>query len=361
MQGRACSEEPNPQFVDDVPMPAVRVGLAGFGIAGRFFHAPLIEATDGLTLAAVVTSRRDEVAREHPHAEVVADIDDLWDRCDLVVVATPNRFHVPMARAAIRHGLPVVIDKPLAVNAAAAEELVRDAERHDVPLTVFHNRRLDDDFLTVRRLLREGALGDVVRFDSRFERFRPQVDATVWRELDREGGVLLDLGPHLVDQALTLFGPVDCVYAEVDNRRAGAQVDDDAFVALAHANGVRSHLRMSAIAPLHGPRLSVSGLDGGVATDGLDVQEGQLRSGMTPDDPEFGASDREARLVDADGERTIPLDRGDYPAFYKAVVDWLAAGRPPPVDPWDAVTGLRILDAARRSAQDRRVVDLESG
>ena len=345
-------------------MPAVRVGLAGYGLAGRSFHAPLIEATDGLTLAAVVTSRQEEVAREHPHADVVGSVDELWDRCDLVVVALPNRFHVPTARAAIRHGLPVVVDKPLAVNAAAAEELVRDAERHDVPLTVFHNRRLDDDFLTVRRLLREGSFGEVVRFDSRFERFRPEVSSEVWRELDgvaAGGGVLLDLGPHLVDQALVLFGDVDCVYAEVDARRAGAQVDDDAFVALVHANGVQSHLRMSAIAPLHGPRLGVSGLAGGVATDGLDVQEGQLRSGMTPTDPEFGASDREARIVDADGERTIPLERGDYMAFYRAVVDWLAAGRPPPVDPWDAVMGLRILDAARRSARDRRVVDLESG
>ena len=312
----------------------------------------------------MVTSRREEVAREHPHAEVVASVNDLWKVCDLVVVATPNRFHAPMARAAIRHELPVVVDKPLATSAAAAEELVRDAERHGVPLTVFHNRRLDDDFLTVRRLLGEGALGEVVRFDSRFERFRPEVKADAWRELDGAtdgGGVLLDLGPHLVDQALALFGAVDCVYAEVDSRRAGAQVDDDAFVALVHASGVRSHLRASAIAPLHGPRFAVSGLQAGLAIDGLDVQESQLRSGTRPSDAGFGVSDREARLIDAEGERAVPLERGDYPAFYRAVVDWLAAGRPPPVDPWDAVAGLRVLDAARRSARDRRVVDLASG
>src|SRR5204862_4709642 len=134
--------------------------------------------------------------------------------CDLVVVAAPNRVHVSIARDAVRRGVPVVVDKPLATNAAAGEELVRDADRHGTALTVFHNRRFDGDFLTVQRLLKEGALGEVTRFDSRFERFRPRVDAAVWRERgDAEGGgVLLDLGPHLVDQSLVLFGPVDSVY-----------------------------------------------------------------------------------------------------------------------------------------------------
>ncbi|MFL5886994.1 MAG: Gfo/Idh/MocA family oxidoreductase [Thermoleophilaceae bacterium] len=342
-------------------MPAVRVGLAGFGLAGRVFHAPLIEATDGLRLAAVVTSRRDEVARAHPHADVVSSVDELWGRCDVVVVATPNRTHVPIAREAVRHGLPVVVDKPLAVNAAAGEELVRDADRRGVPLTVFQNRRLDGDFLTVRTLLRDGTLGEVIRFDSRFERFRPVVDPAVWREQGAAaegGGVLLDLGPHLVDQALQLFGPAECVYGEVEARRDGAQADDDAFVALTHASGVRSHLWMSAVAPLHGPRFAVSGLAAGLAIDGLDVQEPQLRDGMQPGDPAFGMSDQPARLVDADGERPVPVERGDYVAFYRGVVDWLAADRPPPVEPSDAVAALRVLDAARRSSHDRRVVEL---
>jgi predicted dehydrogenase len=330
-------------------MALARVGLVGFGLAGRAFHAPLIEATGGLELAAVVTSRREEVAAAYPDAEAVASVDDLWDRCDLVVVAAPNRFHVDIARECVRHGVPAVVDKPLATNAADAEGLVSDAEGRGVPLTVFHNRRWDDDFLTVQRLLREGALGEPIRFESRFERFRPEVNRDVWRERGNEaegGGMLLDLGPHLVDQALQLFGPVVDLHGEIDRRRPGAQVDDDAFVALTHASGVRSRLWMSAVAPLHGERFAVSGLRAGFAIDGLDVQEAQLRGGMTPADPEFGRSDRQGRLVDAEGERSVAIEPGDYAAFYEGVVAWLDGG-PPPVDPHDAVAGLRVLDAAR--------------
>ena len=327
-----------------------RVGLVGVGLAGRAFHAPLIDATEGLALAAVVTSRRDEVASMYPSAEVLDTVDELWSRCDLVVVAAPNRVHVDIARECLRHGRPTVVDKPLATNAADAEALVRDAEHKGVPLTVFHNRRWDGDFLTVRRLVEEGALGEVTRFESRFERFRPRVDATRWRErgdLAEGGGVLLDLGPHLVDQALQLFGPVAEVHGEVDRRRPGAQVDDDAFVALLHESGVRSRLWMSAAAPLHGERFAVSGLRAGFSVDGLDEQESQLRGGMTPDDPAFGRSDRQGRLVGADGGDVVPIARGDYGAFYAGVVGWLEGREGPPVDPRDAVAGLRVLDAAR--------------
>jgi predicted dehydrogenase len=334
-------------------MPDLRAGLVGFGLAGRAFHAPLIAATDGLRLAAVVTSRREEVEAAHPDADVLASVDELWDRCDLVVVASPNRTHVPLAREAARRGLPAVVDKPLAANAAEAEQLVNEAERAGTGLTVFHNRRWDGDFLTVRRLLEQGALGDVVRFDSRFERFRPEVNAGAWREragAEEGGGVLLDLGPHLVDQALVLFGPIARVYAEVDRRRPGAQVDDDVFIALEHASGVRSHLSMSAVAPLHGPRFAVSGLRAGFAVDGLDVQEAQLRSGMTPGDPGYGHAEGSGRLVGAEGEQVVELERGDYPAFYAGVVSWLRDGGPPPVEPGDAVAGLRVLDAARADA-----------
>jgi len=343
-----------------VPSGDLNVGLVGFGLAGRVFHAPLIEATAGLRLAAVVTSRRDEVAAEHPGARVHAHVDELWDGCDLIVVATPNRTHVDIAQEAIRHGAAVVVDKPLATTAAAGRELVDEAKRRSAKLTVFHNRRWDDDFLTVRRLLREDALGDVTRFDSRFERFRPTLNAKVWRESGdaaEGGGVVLDLGPHLVDQAIVLFGGVEHVYAEIDARRPGAAVDDDAFVALEHVGGVRSHLWMSAVAPLHGPRFGVSGLRGGFAVEELDVQEGQLRDGMTPLDPAFGRSERQGRLVTVEGERAVPLERGDYTAFYGGVVAWLRDDAPPPVDPADAVAGLEVLDAARTSAAQARVVE----
>lgn len=332
-------------------MADLRVGLAGFGLAGRAFHGPLIEAVDGLRLAAVATSRRDEVAEAHPEAEVVASIGDLWERADVVVVAAPNRVHVEIGLDAVRRGIPVIVDKPLATSAGEAERLVAEAARQSVPLTVFHNRRWDGDFLTARRLISDGALGDVVRFESRFERFRPQVTEGVWRERAdpaEGGGVLLDLGPHLVDQALVLFGPVSRSYAEVRALRHGAQVDDDAFLVLEHESGVSSHLAMSAVAPLHGPRLAISGLRAGFATDGVDPQEAQLRSGVRPGDPEFGRAEHPGRLVGAETVRDVELDRGDYPAFYEGVVAWLREGAPPPVDPAEAVEGLRILERARR-------------
>ncbi len=337
------------------------VTLVGFGLAGRAFHAPLIAATAGLTLSVVVTSRRAEVERSHPGARVAASVEEAWEGCDLLVVAAPNRVHVPLAGEAIRRGVPVVVDKPLAIEAQDAERLVAEARERDVPLTVFHNRRWDGDFLTVRRLVSEGVLGELIRLESRFERFRPQVAPDKWRELGdpaQGGGSLLDLGSHLVDQALVLLGPVVRVYAEVNRLRAGVQADDDAFLALEHEGGVHSHLSLGAVSPLHGPRFALSGLKAGFATTGLDVQEDQLRGGMTPADPRYGRAERSGRLVDDGGERPVELERGDYPAFYARVVTWLRGQAPPPVEPDDAVAGLRVLEAARTSAAEGRVVEL---
>jgi predicted dehydrogenase len=297
----------------------------------------------------VVTSRADEVAARYPRAEVLAGADELWDRVDLVVISTPNRAHVPLAREALRHDRAVVVDKPLAVSAADARSLLEEGGR----LTVFQNRRWDGDFLTLRRLLAEGALGDVTRLESRFERFRPSTDTERWRELadpEEGGGLLLDLGAHLVDQALQLFGPVRTVYAEIDRRRPGAVVDDDVFLALEHEGGEHSHLWMSATAALHGPRFAVSGLRAGFAVDGLDVQEAQLDGGMTPADEGYGVAEARGRLVDEQGARDVELERGDYPAFYAQVAAWLRDDAPPPVDPADSVAGLEILDAARAAA-----------
>ena len=332
---------------------ALRVGLAGFGLAGEVFHAPLVEAVDGLDLAGIVTSDPGRAARAgaaHPGARVVGSLDDLWAvEPDVVVVATPNRSHVPVARAALEHGAAVVVDKPLAVTSDDAAALVADAGDR---VTVFQNRRWDGDFLTARRLIADGTLGEIVRLESRFERFRPEVRPG-WRELadgEEGGGQLLDLGSHLVDQALVLFGPPARVYAEIGVRRPGAHVEDDAFIALEHAGGVHSHLWMSAVAPLHGPRLAVSGLGAGFACDGLDPQEEQLRGGMRPGDPGFGRRPP-GRLADGDGERPQEIDRGDYTAFYAGVRDWLAGGAAPPVDPRDAVTTLQVLEAARAAAE----------
>ena len=339
----------------------MRVGIVGFGLAGRVFHAPLIHAVEGLEVSVVVTTSAERAAQArdvYPYALVVPSVEEAFGEADLIVVATSNRSHAPIALQAIERGLPVVVDKPFAVTADEAQRVLDAGGR----VTVFQNRRWDGDFLTAQRLVREGALGDVVRFDSRFERFRPEIKQG-WREMgdpEEGGGQLLDLGAHLIDQAMVLFGAPTHVYAEVRTLRPDAEVDDDVFVALEHPGRVRSHLWMGAVAPLNGPRLQVSGLGGGFAVDGLDPQEPQLAEGLQPGDEGFGERGEPGRLVDASGATTeIAIERGRYEEFYAGVRRWLEDGAPPPVDPADSVAGLRVLEAARRSADERAVIALD--
>jgi predicted dehydrogenase len=335
----------------------MKVGIAGYGLAGEVFHAPLIDAVDGLDVSVVVTRNPERASRVHlayPAAEVVGHVDELWDKVDLLVVATSNDAHVPLALQAIERGVAVVVDKPLAVNAADAQQVVDAGGR----VTVFQNRRFDGDFLTLQRVRSEGLLGDVTRFESRFERFRPEVSGDAWREdsrLEVGGGLLLDLGPHLVDQARELFGHPVRVYAEMNMRRPGAKVDDDTFLALEHPGGERSHLWMSSVAPLNGPRFAVSGTRAGFSTTGLDPQEPQLADGMRPGDDGYGVGN-DGLL--SDGE-SVPLERGAYERFYEAVLAWLSGEGPAPVDPRDSVAVLRVLDAARESATSNSVIELE--
>ncbi|GGK90396.1 oxidoreductase [Sphaerisporangium melleum] len=341
----------------------IKVGLAGYGPAGRFFHAPLIGATPGLELDAVVTrspERAALVAGDHPGATVVASAEELLARePGLLVVASPNRTHVPLARLALAAGVPVVVDKPLAATSAEAVELDGLARERGVMLTVFHNRRWDGDFRTLTTL----DLGEVHRFESRFERWRP-VPKGGWREnggAEELGGLLYDLGSHLVDQALRYLGPVTDVYAEADVRRAGVGADDDAFIALTHAGGARSHLWMSAVAARPGPRFRVLGSRGAYVKWGMDPQEDRLRAGERPGGPGWGADSPEHwGLLGTEGDtRPVETLPGAYQEFYAGVVASLTTGAPPPVDPLEAAEALAVLAAARVSAAERRVVALE--
>jgi predicted dehydrogenase len=347
---------------------AIRVVLVGFGLGGAVFHAPLIEATPGLSLEAIVTANPERVAHagtRYPSARVLPDVDALFasaDELDLVVVTTPNRSHVPIALSAIEAGLHVVMDKPIAPTAADARRLSDAAAERGVLLTVFQNRRLDGDFLTVRRLIEGGALGQVLRFESRFERWHPTVEGG-WRDLgdpEEGGGMLLDLGAHLVDQAIQLFGAPTHVYGEVHVRRPGAEVDDDVFVALTHDGGVRSHLWMGLVTGALGPRFRVLGLEGAFEKHGLDPQEEQLASGMVPGDPTYGVEspERWGALVRGSEREPVPTERGDYPRFYADLATAIETSSPPPVDARDAVLTMEVLEAARRSSQTGAVVDL---
>ncbi|MGW0764018.1 Gfo/Idh/MocA family protein [Streptomyces sp. NPDC002676] len=350
----------------------LRVGLIGYGLAGSVFHAPLIAATEGLVLDTVFTSNpeRQELARaEFPEVRLAATSDELFDRAgelDLIVIASPNRTHVPLATAALKAGLPVVVDKPVAGTAAEARELAALADERGLLLSVFQNRRWDNDFLTLRKLLAEGALGDVWRFESRFERWRPQPKGG-WRESGDPaefGGLLYDLGSHVVDQALVLFGPATEVYAETDLRRPGAETDDDTFIALTHANGVRSHLYVSATTSQLGPRFRVLGSQAGYVKYGLDPQEAALREGLRPG-PAWGAEPDAlwGRLGAGESPLTgggtpVPTVAGDYPAYYAAVAKALTGDGPNPVTALEAASALDVLEAARRSARDKMTVTL---
>ena len=339
-----------------------RIGLVGFGLGGARFHAPLISAAEGLELAAIVTSdagRAGEASARFPGAKVVANVDSLADLAvDCVVVATPNRHHVEIASRFLGLGVPVVVDKPLAIGAEAAAGLVAVAEASSVPLTVFQNRRWDGDFLTVRQLVDAGRLGEVVRFESRFDKWAPEPTGRARESGDPAdgGGLLLDLGSHLIDQAIELFGPVETVLAQLE--AVVGDADDDDTLLLRHQAGVVSQLGMSVLGSMPVRRFTVTGSTGSYVKRGLDVQEGQLARGVIPGDAVWGVEEETlwGHVWKGSGKAVPePTTRGAYEAFYAGVREMLD-GAAPPVDPADAVRGLAVIDAARISSAEGRAV-----
>lgn len=340
------------------------VGLIGFGYAGRTFHAPLIAAAPGLQLAAVASSDADKVHAVFPAAEVVGH-DALIVRADidLIVIATPNDTHAPLALAALQAGRHVVVDKPFALSPEEARTLVDAATARRRLLSVFHNRRWDDDFLTLARVLREGRLGRVVEVVSHFDRFRPQVRAR-WREAAVPGaGLWMDLGPHLLDQALVLFGAPDAIRLDQATLRDGAVVDDWFDAQLRWEQGAFAGLRMrlhaSTLAAAPGPRFAVHGTRGSFVVHGLDEQEDQLKAGMAPGSAGWGRSTRKAVLHEEVGgmlrQTELALEPGDYRAYYRGIVAALQGGEPP-VLAAEALAVQELLDAGQRSARSRAEV-----
>ena len=280
-----------------------------------------------------------------------------------MVIATPNEFHVPLALRAIELGLPVVVDKPLAATAADARRLADAASEAGVAAAVYHERRWDGAFMTVRRLIENGDLGQVARFESRFERWRPDAELDTWREQPGAagaGGVLFDLGPHAIDQALVLFGPVARVYAEVDRRRADVAVDDDSFVALTHENGVHSHLWMNLAAAGEAPRLRVLGSVAAYTKWGPEVQDAALRAGESPLEPNWGREDPGAWGTLEAGDDVWPVETqpGAWHRFYEQMAACVRDDEPPPVPLEDGVAVLEIIEAALLSATSGEVVAL---
>jgi scyllo-inositol 2-dehydrogenase (NADP+) len=341
----------------------IGVGLAGYGLGGSVFHAPLIQAEPGLRLHAVVTSRDEQVRRELPGVGVVGSAAELLEdpAVELVVVAAPNAVHHQLAAAALRAGRHVVVDKPLALSTADADELIGLAEATDRRLSVFHNRRWDSDYLTVRRCLEAGVLGDVSSFTSRYDRFRPLPKGS-WKEEDVPGsGVLWDLGPHLIDQALQLFGLPETVWADVGVQRPGVAAVDYLHLALGYGRlRVLLHAGMEVRDP--GPRFEVHGDRGSFVKHGMDLQEQALRAGGRPGDPGWGSEppDRHGTLT---GEvaglelrgrlESVP---GDYGAFYAAMAAAIRGDGPVPVPAAEARDVVMVIELALASAREGRVV-----
>jgi len=345
-----------------VPKP-VRIGLAGYGLGGRYYHAPLIALAANCEFLGVVTTspeRRGQVAADLGRP-AFASLEELAAAgAEAVAISTPVGTHVALTRQALHLGLAVVCDKPFAPDADSARQTVLLAEELKLPLTVYQNRRWDSDFLTLRELLGQGSLGQgslgqLTRFESRFERFRPEGGPHA-----AGGGTLLDFGSHLADQALVLAGPVTGVYAEIHYRPGSDGLDDDVFVALTHEGGVRSHLWGNWRQGAPGPRLRATGTTGTYVIQDVDGQEAKLRSGESPASAEDGwgaePPQRWGHLQRGGAPEPVPSARGSWDLFYPAFAAAVRGTQPLPVDPWDAVATAAVLDAARTSARTAQVV-----
>jgi scyllo-inositol 2-dehydrogenase (NADP+) len=350
----------------------IRVALIGYGMGGRLFHAPFIAAEPRMDLAAVVTandSRRRELLSRYPGTDVLRRAEDLLDHLgeiDLVVISTPNATHAPLAEAVLTHGKPVVVDKPVTPTAEATRRLARLAEAHDTSVVPFQNRRWDGDFRTVVELVRQSRLGTLHRFESRYERWQPLISTDPGRAWKNDGqpgagvGILFDLGTHLIDQAVMLFGRPQGVYAEMAVRRPSSGVDDDVFVALGYGTGPSVHLWMSAVAADRGPRFRLLGEAAAYVKWGMDPQEDMLSGGHAPGEANWGEEPRSSwgHIVTGADRSTLPTLAGAYQLFYAGMASLLLDGGPPPVDIADAIMTAEIVEAAVRAAQTGAIASL---
>jgi predicted dehydrogenase len=330
----------------------VRVGIAGYGLAGRVFHAPLLKGC-GYEVASILTSNAERIAQaksDFPQAEIFSDLDAFLDSdLDLVVIASSNAAHLPQTRAALERQIPTVVDKPMGRSVAEVKEMIALSEDKRTLLTTFFNRRWDSDSLTIKKLLISGELGTPFRFDGRFERFRPERNLASWREnLSPEdgGGLLLDLQSHLISTAIDYFGPAQLVSASVRSIRGGA--DDDVTVVMKHDSGVDSYLAASAVSGAPGPRVRLLGSKGALVINELDPQENALRAGEIPVGGVWAKPMTSAAAIHK-GEEITPVESipGNYAAFYTLVKAAIENGSAAPVSLSDVLRVAEIIEEAR--------------
>jgi predicted dehydrogenase len=339
----------------------VRVGVVGYGFGGRYFHAPLVHAADGCTLAGVMTSspeRRAEVEHDFPGTPCFATLADMKAAgIEAVAISTPASTHSPLIIEAASLGLHIACDKPFAMNAAAAQTSVAAASAADVVLSPYQNRRWDSDILTLKRLIADGSLGTISRFESRFERAELGIAPP-----PAGGGILRDFGSHLFDQALYLFGPVTSVYAEVSVSRLYGDDDHSFFAALTHASGMSSHLTGNWWQPAPGPRYRVTGSTGTLIIQGEDTQHERLVSFSNPaKEGDLWGTEPEAnwgRIHRGATSESCPSERGRWDTYYRAFALAVRGIGPVPVDAADAVASLTLIDAAFTSSAEKRTVQI---
>lgn len=337
----------------------IRTGLIGFGLGGSAFHAPLLEATAELQLAAIATSKTEAVHARYPGVAVTTPEALIADpELRLVIISTPNDTHYQLASAALEAGKHVVIDKPFATSIAEAERLIALAKTHRRLAIPFHNRRWDSDFLTMRKLIDSGRLGEIMLCEAHWDRFRPGL-VQPWKEsLAAGAGQLPDLGPHLIDQALLLFGMPEGVLGDLAVQRDAGEIDDYFDVTLFYG-ARRVVLSSSRLVAAARPRFGVHGRLGSFVKYGLDPQEAALRAGGSPDDDGYGVEPVAIHGVLTPGEgasETVASEKGDYRRFYAGVAKAIAGNAPAPVAAEEALAGLRIIEAARESARTGRRV-----
>jgi scyllo-inositol 2-dehydrogenase (NADP+) len=338
----------------------IEVGLVGFGLAGRAFHAQVIRAVPGLHLAAILQRSGTEAAEKYPDVRIVRSMDELLAirEIRLVVIATPNATHYPFAKQCLEAGRDVLVDKPFTTTFEEAKSLVEIAEKSGRLLTVYQNRRYDGDFQAIRQLVEAGALGRIVRFETTYDRFRPQLKPGAWRETTQPGsGILFDIAPHLIDHALVLFGLPEAVTADVRTEREHARADDAFDITLHYSKGMRAVLRSSILAAAPRPRFVLLGTEGSFVKQAFDPQEMNLRRGLIPEGKPWGYEPEEnwGVLTTPAGEsfeqRRIPSATCDYRDCYGNVRDAILGKAALAVTPEYALDVMRMLELARASSE----------
>ncbi|WP_123041099.1 oxidoreductase [Cohnella candidum] len=347
-------------------MKKLNVGIAGFGLSGQIFHAPIIRSIEGIEIVKVFSSNAQKVKQHLPDADVVSAFDDLLsdNAIDLVVITTPNDTHYDFAKRSLIAGKHVVVEKPFVITSEEARDLMETAALQNRVLSVYQNRRWDNDFLTVKRTVDSGVLGDIALYEAHYDRYRPEVTDR-WREKEGPGsGMLYDLGAHLIDQALYLFGKPASVYADVFPQRIDSKVDDYFHIVLTYGK-MRAILHSGSLVSKHGPRFQLHGSQGSFTKYGLDSQEDMLRQGGTPGKADWG-KDREEDY----GEITHMINgrmitekvetlSGCYECYYQGIYDAIMYNAPAPVRAEEALITIKVIELAMRSSVEKRTLPFE--